>query len=280
MDGRLNSRILAMKLSCAADRDMRTAIDIASPLCKIVISESLYFLKQYELTNPDSPHYQSLTSIVHLAIDHKNESKKVAMKFICNKEFYDREIESRKQGKFNPLYVLTILNHMEIDEVSELQKWGLESYPYCIIMDQAERNLLEIVAKENLGLEIIRPIMKHVVSALKNMHMNGYIHGDLKPLHIMRIGQYVSPNFVLIDLDCSRPWRLADSVGQPHRDFSTKVSSAYMSPELINSNAFLATDNKVADESKHFEINDIELFTKIDADPNQDMWSLGGLNIF
>lgn len=45
----------------------------------------------------------------------------------------------------------------------------------------------------------IKSITKQVASALRFVHSNGFIHGDIKPSNIIQIGQKIK----LIDLDAA-----------------------------------------------------------------------------
>jgi hypothetical protein len=69
--------------------------------------DSIYFFRLYEITTLDNPHYQTATSLVHLAVDHSSQKKeKVAMKFMKHRNHFLREITVRTAGNFDEEYVL------------------------------------------------------------------------------------------------------------------------------------------------------------------------------
>jgi hypothetical protein len=65
---------LALELSLVEDRQRRSAINIASQANQTLLKEATYFMKRYEIITMDYPRHKSLTSIVHIAIDHRAES--------------------------------------------------------------------------------------------------------------------------------------------------------------------------------------------------------------
>jgi hypothetical protein len=74
-----------------------------------VVLQSIYFFRRYEITTLRQPHYRSATTIVHLAIDHSDGDRPVALKFMRNASEYQREIEARQKGDFSDEYVIGIL---------------------------------------------------------------------------------------------------------------------------------------------------------------------------
>ena len=95
------------------------------------------FLRRYDITTLSTPHHQSQSCIVHLAIDHVT-SKKVALKFMCLKENYHTEIESRSRVSFDDQYVVSIeatYNGTLDEEVEkQLYRFGLQAFTYIIVM--------------------------------------------------------------------------------------------------------------------------------------------------
>ena len=170
------------------------------------------------------PHYQSMTCIIHLAIDHQYDNKrKVAMKFMKNKESFLNEINIRAQGHFDGRYVIDILDSFDGEKnetfhKSLIQK-GFSNYPFMIVMPVGDRNLNEIVTNGELidqkDLYFIRSAVEQITRDLEHLHSRGYIHGDLKPKNIIRS----DGSFLLIDLDGGA------QIGKEYSNF--KISSAY-----------------------------------------------------
>jgi hypothetical protein len=83
-------------LSNTADADGRIARDLASPANKRIFLLALYFLRRYEILTPiGAPHHQSPTCVVHLAIDHNDKARHVALKCLAHREHYLKEVSAR-----------------------------------------------------------------------------------------------------------------------------------------------------------------------------------------
>ena len=78
---------------------------------------------------------------------------------------------------------------------------GLRGYPHGIVMDAADRNLAVIKLQERPTLKQIIHIMQQVALALQHLHVKGVVHGDLKPLNIVRSSE--EDRYMLIDLDAA-----------------------------------------------------------------------------
>jgi len=82
---------LCRELSDCVDENGRSAVNIASPLCRQAIRESMYFLHRYDFGNNVYPSHVSETSIIYMAIDTLSSDEnymRVAIKFISNKVSY------------------------------------------------------------------------------------------------------------------------------------------------------------------------------------------------
>lgn len=81
---------ICKELAYTSDKEGRSALFIASPLCQAVIQESLYFLNRYDIPYIDQPTHKSATSLLYIATDYLNDKKiQVALKFMSQKEQYD-----------------------------------------------------------------------------------------------------------------------------------------------------------------------------------------------
>ena len=93
-----------------------------------------------------------------------------------------------------------------------------------IIMPAGSKTLHTIIASEHIaGKEWLKVklIAIELAEALDHLHSNGVVHGDVKPLNIMRCGNTIK----LIDLDA------AASIDTGY--VGAKYSSAYVPPEMI-----------------------------------------------
>ena len=60
-----------------------------------------------------------------------------------------------------------------------------------VVMPRADRNLMEAVDKERFAgrsLPRVVSIVRDVALALKDVHDKGWVHADVKPRNIVRIG--------------------------------------------------------------------------------------------
>lgn len=218
-------------LVSTVDKDGRVALSIASPLCQYQMKIRTLFLRKYEIFDVKHPIHISPTAMVHLVKEHVINGKVLnrALKFMSIKEQYLCEIETRKNESFNTEYVIELkcaYDSMSDDIFkAELDKFGFNTYAYCIVMDAGEKDLETIILREDIvakDYDAIRLLTKQLAIAIQSLHDFGYIHGDIKPMNIMRIEGQIK----LIDLDASR------KIGSDYSNF--KYSSAYLSPELIS----------------------------------------------
>ena len=172
-------------LMSAKDSLGRNAIDVATPKYKVAMLERSYLFGRYEIRGGTAEH-ESETCKVFLAIDHKDGGRSVALKFICNRDHFDRERNVREKCCFDDKYVITILQLHDGDEekakfVDEAERKGY--YRYCLVMPAAERNLGTVQVHERVagrGWDHLRLISKQLIEALNHVHEKGYIHGDVK----------------------------------------------------------------------------------------------------
>jgi serine/threonine protein kinase/Leucine-rich repeat (LRR) protein len=274
---------IMMYLVACYDAHGRGVVNIASPLCQKVLSQCRFFYKRYDIKTMGHPHHLSPTSMLHIAYDTATE-KNVALKFIREKRAYIKEIATREKGRVNPTYVIDVMERYDGDKDEkywrETRRHGWDDYPYCIVMPAADRNLAEILAREQVAGQDMRQIKSmcvDMVHALGSLHEAGWIHGDLKPLNVMRI----HGSLMLIDLDA------AAHIGTGYS--GAKYSSAYIPPELI-----YAGENMEDVQVKTFERDDDEHepesdcketvdgivshpYDLVPASPAHDIWSLGAV---
>jgi serine/threonine protein kinase len=68
----------------------------------------------------------------------------------------------------------------------------------------------------------VRYIGKHLGEAIEYLHANGTVHGDIKPLNLVRLGE----RWKLIDFDAACKLKAGAKAG-------AKYSSAYLPPEML-----------------------------------------------
>jgi serine/threonine protein kinase len=267
-------RILVDTLSKTEDLHGKTALACASSKCQEVILRALYFLNRYEVTtNIHHPHHKSLTCAVHLAIDH-NTKQKVALKLMKNFDQFAREVAVREKGSFSDDSVISILEAYNGDEnpayVEEAERKGFGEYSYCIVMPAADRSLKDIIDKEfdskGHNLHVIRSFMANIIEALMDMHGNGFIHGDVKPLNICRVGHKLK----LIDLDAS--------ASTTNEFAGSKFSSAFIPPELVmvSEDGLKATVKTFqTDPTTELPITTGLAYELVTAQPAYDVWAVG-----
>ncbi|KAF0695982.1 Aste57867_13236 [Aphanomyces stellatus] len=166
----------------------------------------------------------------------------VAMKFMRNRDEYDREINMRKG--WNSKSVLELLPMAaEEDFQLNIQKLKLNgqiemvNYPHVLVMPLADRSLEDIYLKERPNDNQIRNMLQEIAEKLKDLHENNIIHGDLKKLNILRVNNRMQ----LIDMDA------ATKNGE---DIGIKFSSGSLPPELFYK---LQDENEINSYQKHWE---------------------------
>ena len=214
--------------------------------------------------------YKTTTGTAEIYVDpDDDEPVPVVIKMMKDAKQYRREVDERKvldsKHCIGALY--------SSDDAPE--KWaagvaerGFSKYIYGIVMPAAERNLLTILVQERVTFEGIRSMLFALGNCLQHMHTKGKIHGDVKPLNIVRTYE---DEFKLIDFDATV------EVGKP---IGAKASTAYIPPELVTAGR---SGEPVVKSEANFKalgqasaINgDVEgsLGNRLLAHPTFDVWS-------
>jgi hypothetical protein len=263
-------------LADCADQNGRKAVDIATLEYKKCILSHIYFFGRYEL-KPGPSEHQSATCIVRLATDHHDPLKgMVALKFMHNKDQFDRELNIRKTYDLAGEFVLGALHSHDGDLDPkyriEAERKGYKEYPYCLVLPSADRNLSSMLVHERIAgreWDTIRSICMQIAKALGHMHSKGLIHGDVKPLNIMRMGT----RFLMIDLDATVSFKNGNYMG-------AKYSSAYLPPEMLyidpaDPTAAPLIKTYETDPDTGMPIDAERKFELLKAHVSQDMWSFG-----
>jgi serine/threonine protein kinase len=265
-----------------------------------VRSENPRFLGKYSIK--PNPLHISATSVVLKAIEKfKNDEQKwversFALKFVTEKDQVIQEINGRIMMNSSE-YIIPIIgviadsNNLrdlqyegtyvhfteEVEDLEEkfeklrsiisLNKKIPESFAckFCIVQNFGGRTLRDAITHEgfvNNDWTMIRQIMTDICFALHAVHATKRIHGDVKPLNIIR----VHGKWKLIDLDVSI--KFGDT-------FSTKLPTlAYSPPEMAN--AVLEYSSYQNNESQlQFSCDDPNDRIQYRAAISYDIWSVG-----
>jgi len=115
----------------------------------------------------------------------------VPLKFMKNRDQFDREVGIRAKCRFSNSYVLDCLRRYDGDSLlardagfrEDAILKGYEEYPYCVVMDAGSMNLKRLVDNQNVAgndWDAMRIFTKQIAQAVLHIHQRGVIHGDLK----------------------------------------------------------------------------------------------------
>jgi len=253
------TRVFRSEVIRVKDDQGRRAYEIACKECHEAMDEAVLFVGRFRLKEKV---HQSPTCAVYLAEDIQHDDDAVAVKLMLNRDQYEREVCERE--RLDDSCVVGIAAKSDDDELRV--KWAASctflleepenAYKHGIVMPAAQRNLAVILMEEYVGLAMTKSIVQALLQALEHMHEHGwFIHGDLKPLNIVRM-----PGGAIRLIDLDGVVRIGDPVG------AKDLSTAFVGPEttLIRQGAVEFRARGVVEEA--------ELLT---AHPTFDLWSLG-----
>ena len=243
------------------------------------------FAEHYDIADSKHAHFSLLGSAAARPV-----VTLVAMKFMKEADQFGRELSVRKQFKIKPDFVIRphvakgkALSYNSLDDSAfkeELKRYNFRKvlqlsskqtfeYSCCIVFPQAVMGLHELITHGRIAgqadrISDVRAVMQQIGKAVEHLHGRNIIHGDLKPLNIMKVVEVqVNENgksgnvdrWKLIDLDA------AAEIGHPA---GKKWSTGYAPPELLTS-----ADGEVM--VKHAAVESSALL----AHPSFDIWSIG-----
>ena len=211
-------------------------------------------------------------------------------------------------GGFNDEFVINTLRVHDSDKDDafreEAVSKGMAHFPYCLVMPVGERNLADVMVKEHIAgrdWAEIKVMMTQIACAVGHMHEKGFIHGDLKPLNIMRM----AAKFKLIDFDSACTINSSSFAGlkyssgfvPPEMVFVSDTIACVRSESLLNAEKQSENEDDSDNDDQNNEGGDYQLtscapslrdasireekentqleFDLVPSDPAIDLWSLG-----
>lgn len=129
----------------------RTAYDLTTGAVRAKMDNVLFFCGRYKISSGAVVH-KSATSVVISAVDMSSEAvaRAVVLKLIKDEDQFNREIDKRLG--LDSEFVVPILSHSKSPALAN--RWcndvaaiGFGEYPYGIILEAAERNLMVAIAQ-------------------------------------------------------------------------------------------------------------------------------------
>eukprot|EP01035_Chromulina_nebulosa_P019379 gene19379-25247_t len=213
-------------------------------------------------------HYQKWKSDLVDGVDHSQffsyckstfgEYHKVAIKFMKNKDQYERELLIRKSHgpySLDSRYVVLYIDgpnekHFQREAKIFTKRFtnNQDIMRYGFIMPAADRNLENICRQENPDMIHIHTILTDVALSLNSCHDTGLVHNDVKLQNVVRVHNAIK----LIDMDA------AGAIG--HDYCGAKFSSGILPPEM-----FVQLNDKEKDLYENYwsDLSDIGLKEKI-----------------
>lgn len=142
---------------------------------------------------------------------------------------------------------------------------GSSGFAYCLVLPRADRTLAHVLLHERSDAERARFTARRLLDCLGRLHASGLVHGDVKPLNCVRLGD----EWRLIDLDASAP------LGAP---IGLKSSAAYCPPEALYRDSDGRWRIRAVDESGvALDPDERGAFEPLPAGASFDLWSFGCL---
>eukprot|EP00873_Tetraselmis_striata_P038635 jgi/Tetstr1/458899/TSEL_000366.t1 len=264
--------------------DGRSAYQQACGECRQAMDDALAFLGRYLVLTVA---HRSATCTVLLAEDMQAGGQLVALKLMRQGDSFLREVALRQQHQLSSDFVVNVLRvHLAaevsgvagIEERLHQEAAGVEvhlgkdfgrdaqysKYCFCVVMPQAERSLSSAITQGRAAAgddwPLVRFIATNLANALDHLHKRDIVHGDIKPLNVMRSGD----TYKLIDLD------VAAVIGKPLGN--KRPSSAHCAPEVAK---LLIQCDKAAAEERRSEHVVGPIMEQLTADEAQDLWGFG-----
>jgi hypothetical protein len=172
-------------------------VDKASYLAAL-IRKKTFFLRNYKIDRGPFAHKSSTCAVVfaddHTTIDGVDGASRVALKFMKNKEQFDRELTSRKELSDDDITSRSVVGVIRghsadneaafVNSTKEYRQGDFAEFKFLLVMPLGDRNLLDAINAEHFAgedMDQVRSIMKKLGEALLFMEENQLVHGDFKP---------------------------------------------------------------------------------------------------
>ena len=262
----------------------RLAIDSALPSLKALVEARGLFLGRYRLG--DLIH-QSATCKVQVAEDTLDQGGLVVLKLMREHDQFERELLARDQSELPNGDVVEVLRHHELTDAKAGGDHFARGYVFCLVFPRGELNLQDALTHEHLApspaevhWESVREIVRSIATCLRNLHQRGVMHGDIKPLNLMRFRQGNDKQvWKLIDLDAAAviPTPTLDEAKGSSLPMhaGAKYSSGYLPPEMIHarSDGAFVVKTGVAPMDREGNTQPLD-YTCVPANGAIDAWAL------
>mmetsp|Transcript_74821 Transcript_74821/g.206395 ORF Transcript_74821/g.206395 Transcript_74821/m.206395 type:complete len:582 (-) Transcript_74821:93-1838(-) len=161
----------------------------------------------------------------------------VVLKLMTDQVQWERERDARKMCELDSRFVVGALVAKEVGQAVDssqlLKQWkasylpeaGVELGRHMIVMDAADRNLLQIYQQERPDINAARTLLQQLFEIVNHLHEQQLMHGDIKSLNAVRMR--IDGRLRGIDFDASQPLQMYETYA------AAKFSSATLPPELI-----------------------------------------------
>ena len=127
------------------------------------------------------------------------EERSVVIKFMQDEQQWRRERDAREGFELESRFVVQALPAPPDDDFQlaiENLEGGLHKFvekhlppgitlgKRALVMDKADRNLLQIFQQERPGLHAVRSMARQVILDVQHLHQRGLAHGDIKALNV------------------------------------------------------------------------------------------------
>ncbi|KAF0718939.1 Aste57867_1373 [Aphanomyces stellatus] len=188
-------------------------------------SEEPMWEAEFQLWDKDKNSSLSEEEFLSYCAQHFGKKLTVAMKFMKNADEYQRETENR--ANLDATFVLSLLPSVDrtvfeanLEYPKLRNEISLTEYPHVLVMPAADRSLEDIFLKERPSENERRILLQQVAVGLQHLHQKKIVHGDVKKLNVVRVGNRLK----LIDLDAGT--KFEDPVG-------AKFSSGSLPPGAL-----------------------------------------------